>query len=44
MPDFKFLLSWYFFILFFRYARGAFDKKWGTLNTLPLGQSKQGKA
>jgi len=30
-------LSWYFFILFFRYA-------WGTLNTLPLGQSKQGAA
>jgi len=38
-------LSWYFFILFFRYAWGLSDiKKWGTLNTLPLGQSKQGKA
>jgi len=32
------------FILFFRYAWGKSDKKWGTLNTLPLGQSKQGKA
>jgi len=30
-------LSWYFFILVFRYA-------WGTLNALPPGQSKQGKA
>jgi len=35
-------LSWYFFILFFRYAWGTSDKKWGTLNTLPLGQSKSG--
>jgi len=38
-------LSWYFSILFFENACGASDKKiWGTLNTLPLGQSKQGKA
>jgi len=40
-----FKLSWYFFILFFRYACGTSDrKKWGTLDTLPLGHSKQGKA
>jgi len=39
-----FKLNWYFFILYFRYAWGTSDKKWGTLNTLPLGQSKQGKA
>jgi len=38
-------LSWNFFILFFRNAWGTSDrKKWGTLDTLPLGQSKQGKA
>jgi len=38
-------LSCYFFILFFRYAWGTSDKqKWDTLDTLPLGQSKQGKA
>jgi len=38
-------LSWYFFILFFTYAWGTSDrKKRGTLDTLPLGQSKQGKA
>jgi len=37
-------LNWYFFVLFFSYAWGTSDKKWGTLNTLPLGQSKQGEA
>jgi len=36
-------LSWYF-VLLFSYASGTSDKKWGTLDTLPLGQSKQGKA
>jgi len=37
-------LSLYIFILFFRYAWGTSETKWGKLNTLPLGQSKQGKA
>jgi len=37
-------LGWYFFILFFSYPWGTSDKKWGTLNTLSPGQSKQGKA
>jgi len=31
--------------MFFRYAWGTSDRnKWGTLDTLSLGQSKQGKA
>jgi len=33
-------LSWYF-VLFFRYAWAHLTNKWGTLDTLPLGQSKQ---
>jgi len=33
------------FTLFFRYVYGTSDrKKWGTLNILPLGQSKQVEA
>jgi len=46
MPDFKFCLScvgtssFYFLDL-----HGAhLTKKWGTLDTLPLSQSKQGKS
>jgi len=32
------------FIIFFRYAWGTSDKKWGTLDTLLLAHSEQGKA
>jgi len=46
MPDFKFFFQVELVLLhFFRYAWGTSDrKKWGTLDTLPQGQSKQGKA
>jgi len=46
MPDFKFFLSWAGTSSFyFLDMHGAhLTKKWGTLNTLPLGKSKQGKA
>jgi len=36
-------LSWYF-ILFLDVHGAHLTKQWGTINTLPLGQSKQRKA
>jgi len=45
MPDFNsFLFELLVLHFIFRYAWGTSDKKWVILNTLPLGQSKQGKA
>jgi len=36
-------LSWYFFILFLDMHGAHLSKQWTTLNSLPLGRSKQGK-
>jgi len=46
MPDLKFFLSWVgtSSFYFLDMHRAYLTKKWGTLNTSPLGQSKQGKA
>jgi len=45
-PDFKFFLSWVGISSFYFLGmhRAHLTKKWGALNTLPLGQPKKGKA
>jgi len=37
-------LNWYFFILFFTYAWGTSDKKWGTLIDLGKIRVNSGKS